>query len=114
MAILKTVKTLKESKEYLQIKNDLMNQLQYKNAYTPTFISQINSYMSMWVSQSLLNMDIEERGTYVTYSNGGGQEGTRKNDSVAESIKVNAQMLKLLDALDIKSTTLRSNTNEEI
>ena len=40
----------------------------------------------------------------VTYDNGGGQKGTKKNDSIDQRIKVNGQMLKILDSLGIKPT----------
>lgn len=100
--VIDAVKLIKRTKKYRDIKADLENQLAAKNAGTPTLLSQIDDYMAMWVTKELLIVDIEERGSYITYDNGGGQTGTRKNDSVADLIKINAQMLKLLDALEIK------------
>ena len=100
------VEGLKKSREYKKIKKDLINQLKLKGADTPTFLSQVNDYMSMWVTKEMLIADIEKRGANISYDNGGGQKGTKKNDSIADQVKINSQMLKLLDALDIKSTTL--------
>ena len=46
--------------------------------------------------------DIQARGVVVTYNNGGGQSGKKRNDSIADKIKVNVQMLNILNALGIK------------
>ena len=100
--MIEMVKIIKMSPKYRDIAADLIKQLKSKNANTPTLLSQIDDYMAMWVTKELLIMDIETRGSYVEYDNGGGQTGTKKNESVADLIKVNAQMLKLLDALEIK------------
>lgn len=108
------INELKNSKDYKRIKKDLIKQLKLKCANTPTFLSQVNDYMSMWVTKELLIADIEDRGTFILYDNGGGQKGTKKNDSVADQAKINSQMLKLLDALDIKSTTIISNDYDEL
>ena len=113
MATLNKVRTLKKSETYLKIKEDLIRQLQLKKADTPTFLSHIDDYMSMWITKELLIADIETRGTSIKYDNGGGQSGTKKNDSVTEKIKVNAQMLKLLDALGITSSTLIVDDDDE-
>jgi len=110
----KIIENLKKSKEYGKIKRDLINQLKLKKAKTPTFLSQVNDYMSMWIAKEMLISDMEERGVYISYDNGGGQKGIKKNDSVIDQIKLNAQMLKLLEALDIKSTTLISNDSDEL
>lgn len=114
MAELETVRLLKKCKKYKQIKKDLINQLKQKHADIPTFLSQVDDYMSMWVMKELLIRDIEERGVFIRYDNGGGQSGTKKNDSVNDQIKVNAQMLKLLDTLDIKSTTLIAADEDDL
>ncbi|MCB2311616.1 RNA polymerase subunit sigma-70 [Clostridium tagluense] len=108
------VKAIKISKEYIKIKKDLIKQLKLMKANIPTFLSQINDYMSMWVVKELLIRDIETRGVIASYNNGGGQSGMKKNDSVTDQIKVNAQMLKLLDALNIKSTTLVADEKDEM
>ena len=112
--MLETVKSLKESKKFKSIKKDLVKQLELMGANTPTFLSQVDTYMAMWVTQELLIDDIEQRGTYIAYDNGGGQSGTRKNDSVADQIKVNGQMQKVLDALGIRSSTLINDDDDEL
>ena len=110
----KTAAMLRKSEEYLQIKADLNKQLEFRKANTPTFVSQVDDYMSMWVTKELLIADIEARGVYVKYDNGGGQAGLKKNDSVLDNIKVNAQMLKLLDSLNITSSTIMVDDDDSL
>jgi hypothetical protein len=112
--VIEMVETLKNSKEYKKIKRDLTRQLKLKKANTPTFLSQVNDYMAMWVTKEMLIADIEARGAFITYDNGGGQRGTKKNESVSEQARINAQMLKLLEALNIKSTTLIADDDDEL
>lgn len=102
----KAFETLKKSREYKRIKKDLIHQLEMNEANTPTFLSQVDDYMSMWVVKEMLIADIEKRGTNIIYDNGGGQKGTKKNESIAEQVKVSSQMLKILDTLKIKTSTL--------
>lgn len=102
----KSFETFKKSREYKKIKKDLTHQLKVNGANTPTFLSQVDDYMSMWVIKEMLIADIEKRGANISYDNGGGQKGTKKNDSIAEQVKVNSQMLKILDTLKIKPSAL--------
>lgn len=107
------VKILEESREYKKIKNSLVAQLKATNANTPYFLSLIKDYMSMWVSKELLYQDIQERGCIVIYDNGGGQRGCKRNDSIADFNKTNAQMLKLLSELKINPETVSTNTDSD-
>jgi hypothetical protein len=66
--------------------------------------------MAFWVIKEQLQEDIDERGVVVTYNNGGGQSGSKKNDSVSEKIKVTVQMSKILDDLGIKPTQIKDDT----
>lgn len=103
---------LKTSPKYKKIKKNLTEQLKNKNADTPCFLSLVDDYMSMWVAKELLNQDIQERGVIVCYDNGGGQKGNKKNDSITDFVKTNAQMLKLLSELGIKSNTVSIGNDE--
>ena len=55
----------------------------------------------------------KKRGAIVEYNNGGGQKGQKKNDSIDQRIKVNAQMLKILDSLGIKPVGDDSGDDED-
>lgn len=97
-----------KTKKYLEcdlfanIKKDLLDQLDRNKTIGEYYIDLVNDYMDMWVTKCLLVDDIQRRGVNVKYDNGGGQKGMKKNDSVEQRIKINAQMLKLLSELGIK------------
>lgn len=59
--------------------------------------------MSLYETKNMLKKDILKRGVMVTYNNGGGQSGVKKNDSIEQLLKVNTQMIKILDAIGIKA-----------
>lgn len=102
-----------ESDAYAEIKTDLLDQLDRNGTVGKQYIDLINDYMDMWVTKSLLVDDIQERGVSVEYNNGGGQCGFKKNDSVDQRIKINVQMLKLLDSLGIKPVRQDSDSDDE-
>lgn len=103
-----------ESELYQEIQNDLLDQLDRNGTTGKYYIDLINDYMDLWVTKCLLVDDIQQRGVSVEYDNGGGQKGRKKNDSVEQRIKVNAQMLKLLSELGIKPTQTGGDEDDEM
>src|SRR5690554_3530956 len=85
-----------------QIRDDLLIQLKRKGVSGKHFIDLVNDYVSLWEIKNMLIADIKKRGVSIYWCNGGGQEGWKKNDSIAELNKTNNQMLKILKDLDIK------------
>lgn len=85
-----------------EIKKDLIDQLDRNGVYGKYYLDLVNDYMAMWEIKNKLIKDIKERGVSVYWCNGGGQEGYKKNDSIAELNKTNAQMLKILNELGLK------------
>jgi hypothetical protein len=85
-----------------EIKSDLLDQLERNGTNGKYYIDLIDDYMSLWHTKEMLIDDIENRGATVSYNNGGDQYGTKKNDSIDQLLKVNKQMLVLLDAIGIK------------
>lgn len=83
------------------MRKSLMEQLVRAGNDTDYYIDLVDDYMDMYATKQLLVNDIKERGVRVAYDNGGGQKGFKKNDSVEQRLKVNAQMLKLLTELNI-------------
>lgn len=108
------VKTLKKSKAYKSIRDDLIEQLKNKGADISTLRDIVEDYMSMWVTKELLKYDIEISGLRIPYDNGGGQTGFKDNSSVDRQIKVNAQMLKLLSELGLKADNIRTDADDEL
>ena len=102
MAVKAAVKKYLESEKYDEIRRDLLDQLERNGTCGKYYTDLVEDYMSFWVDKQLLTDDIQERGVVVTYNNGGGQSGKKRNDSIADKIKVNVQMLNILNALGIK------------
>ncbi|AKL96634.1 phage terminase, small subunit [Clostridium aceticum] len=109
----KTKKYLNSS-SYAEIKQDLLDQLERTGTVGKYYTDLVNDYMDMWVTKCLLVDDIQQRGVNIKYNNGGGQSGVKKNDSIEQRIKVNAQMLKLLSELGIKPAQTGGEDDEEM
>ena len=72
------------------------------------YVSLVDDYISMWDVKNQLLSNIEENGVTITYNNGGGQQGEKKNDCVPELYRVNAQMLKLLSELGLRGADVKA------
>lgn len=98
------------------IKNDLVNQLERNGVYGKHYLDLIDDYMAMWEIKNKLIKDIKARGVVVKYQNGPEQWGHKKNDSIAELNKTNAQMLKILNELGLKASSagLADDGDEEM
>lgn len=103
-----------DSKLYTEISTDLLDQLERNGTVGKYYVDLVCDYMDLWVTKCLLVDDIQQRGVSVEYDNGGGQRGRKKNDSVEQRIKVNAQMLKLLSELGIKPTQTGGDEDDEM
>lgn len=96
-----------------EIKEDLLDQLERNGTNGKYYIDLVNDYMNLWNTKNKLIADIKKRGVTVPYDNGGGQSGNKKNDSIDQLLKVNQQMLKLLDSLGIKPTQGGDSDDDE-
>ncbi len=90
-----------------KIKIDMLKQLKDRNILESHYISLVDDYMELWNIKNLLIADINARGVNVEWNNGGGQSGVKKNDSVNELVRVNAQMLKILSELGIRGADIK-------
>jgi len=88
------------------IKKDLVEQLERKGVYGRHYLDLINDYMALWEIKNQLIKDIRERGVSIPWQNGPNQRGHKKNDSISELNKTNAQMLKILNELGLKAEPL--------
>lgn len=91
-----------------EIKKDLMDQLERNGVMGSHYLDIINDYMSLWDIKNSLIKDIKARGVVTEYNNGGGQHGYKKNESIAELNKTNAQMLKILTELGLRATKIEA------
>lgn len=96
-----------KDREFLrnEIKQDLLYQLEENGTRGKHFEDLVSDYMSMWDIKNKLIDDIKLRGVAIAWANSATQQGHKKNDSVAELNKTNAQMLKILQQLNIKASS---------
>jgi len=96
-----------------EIKKDLIDQLERNGVFGKHYLDLVNDYMALWEIKNKLIKDIKDRGVSIYWCNGGGQEGYKKNDSIAELNKTNAQMLKILNELGLKATKTDVTDDDE-
>lgn len=89
------------------IEKDLKNQLFENGATHSHYIDLVDDYLALWDVKNLLIGDIQERGVTVL-----GVRGEKKNDSISELNKTNAQMLKILSELGLKATEIAKEDDE--
>lgn len=104
----------RHSKDYRNIRNDLIEQLKRRGALIPVFVNLIDDYMALYELQQLLIADIAQNGIRIRYDNGGGQCGEKDNPSIQQRVRVNAQMLKLLAQLDITTDNVQDGEEDEL
>ena len=90
-----------ENTLFEEIRTDLLKQLVTNGTFGKHYEDLIEDYMALWNIKNRLIDDIKERGVSVVWNNGK-QHGFKKNDSIAELNKTNAQMLKILSELGLK------------
>jgi phage terminase small subunit len=112
MAANAKTKAYLQSVLYQEIKQDLLDQLERNGTLGKYYNDLVSDYMDLWVTKSLLVDDIQQRGVTVAYNNGGGQKGVKKNDSIEQRIKVNAQMLKILSEIGVKPSRPDGDNDE--
>lgn len=91
-----------------KIEKDLREQLFLMGATQAHFMDLVDDYMALWDVKNLLIEDINERGVTVP-----GVRGAKKNDSIGELNKTNAQMLKILSELGLKTSDLKEDGEED-
>ncbi len=96
-----------------KIKKDLLSQLSQKKLKETHYLDLVDDYISLFEIKNKLIDDIDERGVKVEYKNGQNQWGCRKNDSVTELTRINSQMLKLLDDLGLKASSVEVVDDED-
>lgn len=97
------------------IRQDLQTQLKNNGTAGQYYLDLIDDYMDMWDTKNGLTADIRERGEKVpVYSAHSSAPSKKTNDSVIDLLKVNAQMLKLLDSMGIKPAQVDGENNGEM
>lgn len=96
------------------IKQDLLDQLERNGTYGRYYLDLVEDYMAMWDAKNALIEDIRQRGTVIEYTSNTGQTNPKKNESVGDLLKVNAQMTKLLDSLGISPAQVDADDDDEM
>ena len=85
------------------IKEDLRNQLIVQNKFGKQFDDMVEDYIFFVKLKEDLQYDISENGLRYGSMTGNGYIASKPNESVQNLLKVNAQMLKILQDLDLKA-----------
>ena len=101
------------NEKYIELEKELTEQLITNNNYNKVTKELLDKYIKYTKMEDDLIKDVDKRGVNVKWNNGGGQKGVKRNDSIQESVKVNAQRLKILDKLGIKPPEKKSDGDEE-
>ena len=96
------------------IRQDLLDQLDRAGVYGSHYLDLVDDYMALWDVKNDLIADIKERGVVTKYQNGANQWGYRKNDSVTELHRTNAQMLKLLNELGLRARDFEADDDGDL
>ena len=107
-------KRYENTRLYKEIRKDLIEQLERNGTVGKYYEDLVDDYMRMWITKNLLIDDITGRGVTVRFDNGGGQSGMKKNESVDQLIRINAQMLKHLDSIGIKPSQSEGDDDDPL
>jgi len=83
------------------VRKAMLRQLEETGRDTKYFTDMVEDYMSLWDMKEGLIADVKERGEKV-HKITAAADNIITNESVLDSLKVSAQMLKIADHLDIK------------
>lgn len=104
-------KKLKEKIE--EIEKDLKDQLDSQGKYGAHFEDLVKDYLKFVELKENLRRDIELNGIRYECKTGNGYTTTKPNESVERIIKVNAQMLKILQDLELKEPDTGGDNPED-
>ncbi len=96
-------KRLKKIQEIANsIKEDLTSQLQLQDKNGQHFTDLVKDYVYFYTLKEDLKHDIDKNGLRIEQKTGNGYTTEKENKSVELLVKVNTQMLKILQDLDLK------------
>ena len=97
----KRAKALEKKTE--TIREDLKGQLLSQNKFGKQFDDMIEDYIFFVKLKEELQLDIKENGLRYRTMTGNGYPTDKPNESVQNLVKINAQMLKILQDLELKA-----------
>lgn len=92
-----------ESDKIIDIRTDLKQQLEDLNKYGKVYDDLIEDYLQMVKTKDALKQDVKDKGLRYKVKTGNGFMQVKPNESIEKFIKVNNQMLKILETLGLKA-----------
>ena len=95
------------------IKEDLKKQLSDLQKIGKYYDDLVDEYMYLRTVRQKLKKDIKEKGVRYSFINGNGKEQEKPNESIANLIKVEQIMLKIINDLGINQPLLQPTSNDD-
>ena len=107
-------KRLKKVEEIaIAIRTDLKIQLELQGKVGKHFDNMVEDYIYFYKLKENLKQDIKDYGLRISSKTGNGYTTEKDNKSVDQIIKVNGQMLKILNDLELKTPDVLVNNGED-
>lgn len=104
---------MKKMSKRQKIKHDLLDQLERNGTYGDHYLDLIDDYINLWMIKNKLIRD-SKKNPYTEWKNSETSYGRKKNDSIDQAVKVNQQMMKILDFLGIKPSKQDGDMDENM
>lgn len=91
----------------LDIENDIKSQLDKLSKFGKFYDDLVNEYIYLIDVREKLKSDIKKKGVRYTFVNGNGIEQEKPNESIANLIKIEQIMLKIINDLDINQPMIK-------
>lgn len=102
---------IKEKKN--KIRKDLASQLTTQKKYGKQFDDMIEDYLYLFGLKERLQIDINNNGLRYKTTGGNGFTSYKPNESCERLLKVNGQMLKILQDLELKAPELSDSGDDK-
>lgn len=102
----------KGSSKFDLIQKDLQDQLESQGKFGKFYEDLISDYIFMVRQKDKLRADINKRGIRYKTTNGNGIDVEKYNESYLTFLKINSQMLTILDKLNLKEPQLTPGPEE--
>lgn len=104
---------MKKMSKRQKIKHDLLDQLERNGTYGDHYLDLIDDYINLWMIKNKLIRD-SKKNPYTEWKNSETSYGRKKNDSIDQAVKVNQQMMKILDFLGIKPSKQDGDMDDDM
>lgn len=104
--------TKKGSSKFELIEEDLKNQLESQGKFGKFYEDLLSDYIFMVRQKDKLRADINKKGIRYKTTNGNGIEVEKCNESYMTFLKINSQMLTILEKLNLKEPQLPPGPEE--